>query len=122
LIWGASAYLFVSIFSYNSTAFVESLTIYCGLLFASIISALCDWIKQRQFLELRKFINEQEITVQRGQYGTVTSIPIKNLVVGDIIDVHQGDRVAADCILIEEMNITVDQSLYNKEDIGIQKE
>lgn len=28
--------------------------------------------------------------------------------VGDIVDINQGDRVPADCILIEEMNITVD--------------
>lgn len=39
-----------------------------------------------------------------------------DLVVGDIIDINQGDRVPADCILIEEMNVTVDQSIYNFED------
>ena len=71
LIWGATAYLIVSSFGENPTAFVESLTIYFGLLLAGIISAICDWIKQRQFLDLKKAINEQEITVYRGQYGTV---------------------------------------------------
>ena len=50
------------------------------------------------------------------------SIPIKELVVGDIIDIHQGDRVAADCILIEEMNISVDQSLYKSTDVCVEKE
>jgi len=53
LIWAATAYLFVSLFSSNRTAFVESLTIYCGLLFAGLISALCDWIKERQNLALK---------------------------------------------------------------------
>ena len=52
------------------------------------------------------------VTVYRGAYGTVTSIPIRELVVGDIVDINQGDRVPADCILLEEMNITVDQKIY----------
>ena len=37
-----------------------------------------------------------------------------NYKIGDIVDINQGDRVPADCILIEEMNITVDQSMYYK--------
>jgi len=28
--------------------------------------------------------------------------------------VNQGDRVPADCLLVEEMNMVVDQSLYEK--------
>lgn len=40
------------------------------------------------------------------------SVPIRDLVVGDVVDVKQGDRVPADCLLLEEMNITVDESLY----------
>jgi Ca2+-transporting ATPase len=43
-------------------------------------------------------------------------------VVGDIVDVHQGDRVPADCVLIEEMNITVDQSMYYPGQTNIEKE
>lgn len=53
------------------------------------------------------------MTVYRGAYGTCISIPLRDLVVGDVIDVNQGDRVPADCILLDEMNITVDESNYN---------
>lgn len=49
------------------------------------------------------------MTVYRGQYGAVKSIKINELVVGDIIEVKPGDRVPADCLLLEEMNMTVDQ-------------
>jgi Ca2+-transporting ATPase len=113
LIWGATFYLIISLFNKRPLAFVESLTIYTGLILACMISAICDWIKEKQFLELRKEINRDEITVHRGEYGNTVSIPIKKLVVGDVIELNQGDRVPADCILIEEMNITVDQSLYS---------
>ena len=66
------------------------------------------------FLQLKDEINNQYVTVYRGAFGTVQSIPVRDLVVGDIVDINQGDRVPADCILIEEMNITVDQSMYYK--------
>ena len=91
---------------------MESLTIYSGLLFASFISASCDWVKERQFLKLKNEINNQTVVVYRGGHGTCTSIPIRHLVVGDIVDIQQGNRIPADCILIEEMNMTVDESLY----------
>ena len=57
-------------------------------------------------------INNQKVIVTRGARGNSTSIAIRDLVVGDIVDLNQGDRVPADCILIEEMNIKVDQSIY----------
>ena len=113
LIWASTIYLLFSIFSQSSTAYIESLTIYSGLLFAALISALCDWIKERQYLKLKDEINNQKVQVYRGAYGTVTSISVRELVVGDIIDLHQGDRVPADCICMNDMNLAVDQSMYN---------
>jgi len=62
------------------------------------------------------------VTVYRGAFGTCISIPIRQLVVGDVVDIQQGDRVPADCILIDEMNITVDQSMYNPEETAVPKE
>ena len=60
-------------------------------------------------------INNQKVIVTRGARGNSTSIAIRDLVVGDIVDIKQGDRVPADCILVEEMSIKVDQSDYFKE-------
>lgn len=50
------------------------------------------------------------------------SIPVRELVVGDVVDLNQGDRVPADCILLEEMNITVDQSIYFPKQVDAAKE
>lgn len=77
-----------------------------------LIAGFCDYVKESQFLTLKDEINNQYVTVYRGAFGTVQSIPVRDLVVGDIVDINQGDRVPADCILIEEMNITIDQSMY----------
>jgi len=45
--WAATLYLAFSLFSNESTAYIESLTIYSGLLFAALISATCDYVKER---------------------------------------------------------------------------
>lgn len=114
--WAASIYLFFSFFSDdpNHNGFIESLTIYVGLMFACALAALCDWIKERQHLQLKDEINNQTITVYRGAYGTAHSILVRELVVGDIVQLGQGDRIPADCIILDEINLTVDQSAYTR--------
>lgn len=102
-----------SLFGRANSAYIESLTIYTGLLFAALISALCDLVKERQFLQLRDEINNQMVNVYRGAFGTMSEIPVRDLVVGDIVDLNQGDRVPADCIILDEINLIVDESLYH---------
>jgi len=48
--------------------------------------------------------------VIRGHSGASTQIKSDQLVVGDIVVLEAGDRVPADCVLIEEMDMFVDQS------------
>ncbi len=57
LIWAASGYLILSGFGDEPGAYIEALTIYSGLLFAAMIAAFCDWIKERQYLKLKDEIN-----------------------------------------------------------------
>jgi len=47
LIWICTLYLVFSIFGRSQTAYIESLTIYTGLLFSALITAFCDWIKEK---------------------------------------------------------------------------
>jgi P-type E1-E2 ATPase len=57
---------------------------------------------------LKDEINNQTVTVFRGAYGTANSILVKDLVVGDVIQLGQGDRVPADCIVLDEIHLTID--------------
>jgi Ca2+-transporting ATPase len=58
-------------------------------------------------------MNNQEIVVIRGN-GQRRTAKIRDIVVGDLIQVNAGDRVPADCILVEEMNIKVDEKPVQK--------
>jgi magnesium-transporting ATPase (P-type) len=122
LIVAASFYLFFAIFSKSKTAYIETLTIYIGVFFATLVAAFCDWIKESQFLKIRDEINNAHVLVYRGSFGTTSEISVRDLVVGDVIDIQQGDRIPADCILLEETNVAVDQSMYNHMENYVEKE
>lgn len=92
---------------------METLTIYAGAVLATLIAAWAEHKQEKQFLKIKDEVNNTSVTVFRGQYGTESEVLISELVVGDIISVQQGDIVPADCLLIEEMNIAVDESKYH---------
>ena len=108
--------LVVSLFSIGEPGqeykWLEAVSIYFAVAFAALIQALCDWGKEKQFLRLRSEIMNEKVTVLRGQYGTSQTVMVSKLVVGDVILLSQGDRVPADCLLIEEMDMFVDQKMY----------
>ena len=109
----ATISLLVSIFSVEyRDKWLEAVSIYFAILFAATIQTFCDWGKEKQFLRLQDEIMNESTTVLRGQYGTSQTIYSKDLVVGDIVLLNQGDRVPADCLLIEEMDMKVDQSQF----------
>jgi Ca2+-transporting ATPase len=93
--------------------YFEALTIYFGVFFSALIEAISEYSKDSQWLGLRRELNNQLITVIRGD-GQKRSIKIKDMVVGDVIEVKAGDRIPADCILFEEMNIKCDESSLHR--------
>lgn len=57
LIWAATVYLLISMFNASTQVYIEALTIYSGLLFSALISATCDYIKEKQNLKLKDEVN-----------------------------------------------------------------
>lgn len=50
---------------------------------------------------------DEEVTVVRGKCGAMQRIDIWKLVVGDVVILDAGDKVPADCIIIESTNLDV---------------
>ncbi|MBK7956723.1 MAG: cation-translocating P-type ATPase [Bacteroidetes bacterium] len=53
--------------------------------------------------------------------GVEVRIPGREVVVGDMIRLHEGDRVPADAKIIESLNLMVDESMLTGESIPVQK-
>lgn len=53
--------------------------------------------------------------------NTIKVINAEDLVLDDIVVLESGDRVPADCVVIENSNLMVDESLLTGESIGVEK-
>lgn len=104
-----------SFYSDEAYKWLESVSIFFAVFFAAIIQASCDYGRDQQFLKLAREIRNEKVTVIRGPSSTSTRIQVEEIVVGDIIILNAGDRVPADCILVEEMDMFVDQHTYFNE-------
>jgi len=93
---------------------VEGASIYFAVAFIAIFSASCDYMKEKQFLKLHDEVRNQEVSVVRGQYGLSQPVFTSEIVVGDIILIETGMRIPADCLLLDGMDITADETIYNE--------
>ena len=86
------------------------------MLAAAGIQALCDYARELSYYHLRQDeAMSEQVQVVRGQYGLAHNSFVSDLVVGDIVLLAAGDRVPADCLLIEEMDMWVDERIYYPE-------
>jgi len=61
------------------------------------------------------------VAVYRGRDGSTKTLPITELVVGDIIKLEQGMRVPADCVLIDSFDVACDESAMTGEPEHMEK-
>lgn len=76
--------------------------------------------KAENAIEALKGILKPKVKVIRNNQLKVVSV--EELVPGDIVYLEKGDKVPADCRLIEENNLTVDESLLTGESFPVEKE
>jgi Ca2+-transporting ATPase len=94
-----------------------------AIIFAIImISAVIDWVQQysteRILRSLRRRENEN-VEVYRD--GNVSSVSSENLVRGDVIILHEGQKVPADARLMESDNLHIDESMLTGESLSVKK-
>jgi Ca2+ transporting ATPase len=99
---------------------VESLSIIFSVVLVVIITALNDYMKERQFQGLQSRIEGQnEFSVIRA--GEVRQIPVGDIVVGDVCQVKYGDLLPADGILIHSNDLKLDESSLTGESKLVKK-
>lgn len=112
------------------------LLIFCGSLYLSLgkysegIVLMC-WVfviifitfyqynKSEQALELLKKLSSPRVHVLRNDEEI--SIPGREIVPKDLMIIHEGDRIAADGIVIESTNLQVDESILTGESLPVHK-
>ncbi|XP_016288290.1 plasma membrane calcium-transporting ATPase 1-like [Monodelphis domestica] len=74
-----------------------------------LATALSDWNKEKQFRNLEdRVVQSQKGKVFRN--GQILEVPVKDIVVGDVVPVSYGDMLPADGVLLHGLNLKMDES------------
>lgn len=98
-----------------SNGWVEGVFILVGLVVQVLISSWNDYSKDNKFVELQSMNREEDVPVLRGKKGSMQTVSVWNLVVGDIITMQPGDKVPADCLVISSANLNVTEPIKSVE-------
>ena len=97
---------------------VESIVIGVIVLFAVLLGFVQEYRAERAIEALRKMA-APTATVLRD--GMEVKIPARDLVPGDVILLHTGDRIPADARLLEAVNLQVDEAALTGESVPVEK-
>jgi P-type E1-E2 ATPase len=92
-----------------SNGWVEGVFILVALVLQVLITSWNDYSKDNKFVELQSLNREENVPVLRGKKGSMQTISVWNLVVGDIVMMQPGDKVPADCIVLSSANLHVNE-------------
>ncbi|EFC45475.1 P-type II calcium ATPase [Naegleria gruberi] len=98
---------------------IEGFAIVLAVLIVSTVASVNDWQKERKFRELSKESEDIKIKVVRD--GETSTVQIGQIVVGDIVEIEQGDQVPADGVICEYHDLKTDESVMTGETDLIKK-
>lgn len=101
-----------TVFLFKSFDWYETIGIVISIMLASFISSISEYASESAFKKLQEEIAKINCKVIRD--AKLTEIPINDVVVGDILQLEAGDKIAADGLVIEG-ELYVDESSINGE-------
>ncbi len=106
------------LFVFRGGDIAETLGIAISVFLAALISTLSERGGEQAFARLSERCSAERVRARRA--GTVVSIPIEEVVVGDILIIGAGEQIAADGLLISG-SLLVDQSAMTGESAEVEK-
>ncbi len=88
--------------------FFEPIGIFMAILMATVLSFVFEQKANREFKILNQVNDDEAVEVMRN--GSMTSIPRKDVVVGDIVYLNTGCEIPADGELLDAVTLSVDES------------
>ena len=107
-----------TVFLFQNFDWFETLGIVIAITIASLISTLSEYGSEKAFERLQDEASKINARVYRD--GTLETVDVSDLVVGDIVDVVTGDVINADGVLIKG-NLIIDESSFTGETRDIAK-
>ncbi|NES84438.1 MAG: calcium-translocating P-type ATPase, PMCA-type [Moorea sp. SIO2B7] len=99
--------------------YIEGLGIVIAILLATTLAFLNEYKASQEFDLLNQVYDQVQVKVIRDK--SFTTIPRKDVVVGDIVYVEQGEEVPADGTILEEVSLYIDQAKLTGESEPVKK-
>ncbi|MEG2935303.1 MAG: calcium-translocating P-type ATPase, PMCA-type [Clostridium sp.] len=97
----------------------DAITILIIVIMNAILGFVQEYKTEKSLEQLKKLSSPTAKVIRNGKIEVINSI---YLVPGDLVILESGDRIPADCILVEGTNMIVDESLLTGESVGVHKE
>jgi Ca2+-transporting ATPase len=98
---------------------VEGLAVMIAVILATGVAFLSEYKSDREFEALNA--RKDAIRVKVTRDGAFHTVPLEDVVVGDVIDLETGDEIPADGRLVKAVELFVDQSLMTGESEPVKK-
>jgi len=89
----------------NEYGYIEGLAIVIVLIIIVMVQASIDYSKEKKFRHLNSVKDNYNVHVVRN--AQTVQLPMEELVVGDIMKVSAGDKIAADCVIVDFISRTL---------------
>lgn len=99
---------------------VDGVSILVAIIIIIVVTVGNDLAKEAKFQELMQKSDIMQARVRRSD--TMKTVDSEELVVGDLIELEQGDTVPADCIVVECMDLATNESTLTGEPEAMLKE
>jgi len=107
-----------SIASYLIGDYLDAIAIVVVVIINSIIGFIQEYRAEKAMKKLKNLVDIEAIVKREGK---ILKIPSKNLTIGDIVILEEGDKVPADLILIESYDLKIDESALTGESEAVYK-
>jgi len=96
----------------------EGMVMLVFVIFVATITFVQEWKTEKTMNALKALTSPK---VQALRDGKISFINSRDLVPGDIVYLSEGERIPADCEILEESNFSVDESVLTGESEGVTK-
>lgn len=98
--------------------FTEALMMVVSILFVAGIELYQETKSERALEALRRYTQSMVRVLRDGKW---TELPSEALVPDDVVSIEEGERIPADGILLEQHDLTVDESVLTGESLTVEK-
>jgi len=96
----------------------DAITILIIVIMNSILGFIQEYKTEKSLEALKKLAAPTSKVIRDGKIEVINA---ENLVPGDLILLESGDRIPADCMIIQDSTVMVDESLLTGESVGVNK-